>query len=355
MVLQHLLTFTGNAFDRAMLGSIAARNRRKQAPPEAQSLDDRLKFIHGIETFYDAQDAQADGIFGVLSAPPEVREQPLTDWIKHIPRTNLRWDSQAKVLLERLKQSYESDTYNAQMHARWFGKIGSGRPVAILIHGYLGGDFEWEQRFWPIEMLYSWGLDVVMVALPFHGLRKDPRRSGPPKFPAVDPAWNIEGFRQAIIDLKGLVAFAQHRGHAKVGTIGMSLGGYTASLLATAERNLAFCVPMIPLASIPDFVRDHRRFPGKAQEAEILYTALERCMKVVAPASRPLQIDPAKVTIIKAIGDAITPPAHADRLAKHFGAELLSFHGGHLLQFGRAKSLSRVREKLALQGILPSK
>lgn len=35
--------------------------------------------------------------------------------------------------------------------------------------------------------------------------------------------------------------------------MGMSLGGYSTSLLATVEPRLAFAVPIIPLASVADF------------------------------------------------------------------------------------------------------
>jgi hypothetical protein len=353
-MIDRFLTVTANAFDRAMVASVAARNRRRegrgQAQLKRQTLQDRLELISQISDFYRTH---TDAMFDTDALLPAVIKTPIGEWIKHIERTDLRFSSPARVLLDRLRESYESDTHNAQMHARWFGRIGSGRPVAILVHGYLGGDFAWEQRFWPIELLYSWGLDVVLVALPFHGRRKDPKRSAPPKFPAVDPAWNIESFRQAMIDLRTLLALARQWGHAQVGVFGMSLGGYSSSLLATVEPSLAFCVPMIPLASIPDFVRDHGRFPGEPQDIPVMYDALERCMQVVAPTARPLAIDPQRVTIVAASGDGITRIEHAQRLATHFDSEIVRFAGGHLLQFGRDRALGRVREKLIEQGVLP--
>ncbi len=348
-MIHRVLTVTANAFDRAMVSSIGARNRRRRGEIASVPLDEKLKSISEIAEYYRPYERD---FFATGETEAEVQEQPIGDWIKHIKRVNLRWQSQAKVLMPRLREAYEGDTYNAQMHARWYGSIGSGRPVAILVHGYLGGDFGWEQRFWPVEMLYSWGFDVAMVALPFHGLRKDPTRDAGPKFPAVDPAWNIEAFRQAIIDLRSLVAFAHRKGHRDVGAFGMSLGGYTSSLLATAEPSLAFCVPMIPLASIPDFVRDHGRFPGDQADVPTLHAALEACMSVVAPTVRPLAIAPERMTILAAKGDGITHPAQAARLAEHFGVEMISFPGGHLLQFGRERALQRVREKLIAQKIL---
>ncbi len=52
------------------------------------------------------------------------------------------------------------------------------------------------------------------------------------------------------------MAWLRQEEHPEVGVMGMSLGGYTAALLATVESGLSFCVPVIPLASLADFARE---------------------------------------------------------------------------------------------------
>ena len=48
------------------------------------------------------------------------------------------------------------------------------------------------------------------------------------------------------------------------------------------------------------------------------------------------------MSVLGAEGDRITPVEHARWLAAHFGARLHLFHGGHILQFGRADAFREV-------------
>ena len=50
--------------------------------------------------------------------------------------------------------------------------------------------------------------------------------------------------------------------------------------------------------------------------------------------------------VIGAKADRITPFSHARRLASHFRAPLVAFHGGHLLQLGRGDAFERLGELL---------
>src|SRR5690606_29381360 len=126
------------------------------------------------------------------------------------------------------------------------------RPVAVLVHGYMGGSFRFEQRVWPLNWLNSLGFDAALFTLPFHGLRAVPQRQTP-AFPQSDIQFNVEAFRQSVTDLRDLVHWLKARGHAHVGVMGMSLGGYIAALTATLEAQLSFLVPIVPLACLADF------------------------------------------------------------------------------------------------------
>jgi pimeloyl-ACP methyl ester carboxylesterase len=123
--------------------------------------------------------------------------------------------------------------------------------------------------------------------------------------------------------------------------MGMSLGGYLTALMATLDQDLSFAVPIIPLASFADFARDQQRF-GDGDRAAEQYRAYDGAMRVVSPLARPGLVPPERVLILAAAHDRITPKAHADRLASHFGAPLIVFPGGHLLQFGRGDAFREV-------------
>jgi pimeloyl-ACP methyl ester carboxylesterase len=225
------------------------------------------------------------------------------------------------------------------------------RPVAVLIHGYLGGQYAVEQRVWPVDWLHRIGLDVALFVLPFHGVRGDARRRRPPPFPGSDPRVSNEGFRQAMGDLRDLFRWFGERGHPAVGAIGMSLGGYTTALLATVEPELAFGVPMIPLASLADFARDHGRLGTTPMEQRAQHRALDAVHRVVSPLHRKPLLPPERLLVIGAEADRITPLSHARRIARHFDAPLETWHGGHLLQLGRADKFRRIARMLGELGL----
>jgi pimeloyl-ACP methyl ester carboxylesterase len=119
----------------------------------------------------------------------------------------------------------------------------------------------------------------------------------------------------------------------------MSLGGYTAALVATAER-FDFLVPVIPLADVTAVHFEHEAMRAVQVPAESL--ALGRlALSVVSPLARKPLVDPGRVLVIAGRHDRITPPAtHAARLAAHFSGRLDWFEGGHLLQLGRGEAFA---------------
>lgn len=264
---------------------------------------------------------------------------------------DLSWASDyqpfAPVMSERLERYAE----NRVAAARAF--LGpEPRPVVLLVHGYMAGHYDLEQRVWPIEWLDRIGLDAVLPVLPFHAVRGPARRLGqPPPFPGSDPRVSNEGFRQAMADFRDLVAWLRGRGHPAVGVMGMSLGGYTTSLLATVERELAFAIPIIPLASLADFARDQGRLGSHPGETELQHRALDAAHRVVSPLARTPLVPGERMLVVAARADRITPVAHARRIAHHFGAPLESWHGGHLLQFGRAEKFRRIGRLLDELGL----
>jgi len=187
---------------------------------------------------------------------------------------------------------------------------------------------------------------VALFTLPFHGLRADPLRRGPPEFPGADPRFSNEGFRQVIGDLRNFVHWLKEQGHPEVGVMGMSLGGYTAALLATVEAELSFCIPVIPLASLADFAREQGELSAASEAEAEEHALLERIYRVVSPLERTPRIAPSRTLVVAAKADRITPVAHARRLAAHFGSPLVSWHGGHLLQLGRDACFRRVETLL---------
>jgi predicted alpha/beta hydrolase family esterase len=58
------------------------------------------------------------------------------------------------------------------------------------------------------------------------------------------------------------------------------------------------------------------------------------------------------VLVLAAGNDAITPAGHAERLRDHFDARFETFAGGHLLQVGRARVWTALKDFLLDQRII---
>jgi dienelactone hydrolase len=348
------LATAASTFDLAVVGAVRWRNRAR--PPRVDSLShaQRMQALAHIEEAYGDR---------ALLASPEAFFPP-TALIAPALRRVLRpghaarvldasWPSAYEPMLPEIRAKYLGHRRNATAHARlFFGKESGGpRPVAILVHGYLGGYWVLEERAFPVRWLVQRGVDVALFLLPFHALRAREDRPGPPPFPGGDPRFVNEGFRQAIGDLRALVTWLKARGAPSVGVMGMSLGGYTTALAATVLEDLAFAVPMIPLSSIADFAREQGRL-GEGRDAEEEHRALDLATHVVSPFARPSRTSKERVLVVAGDSDRITPMTHAERIARHLDAPLVRFPGGHLLQFGRGDAFRAVAELLRHLGVM---
>lgn len=301
-------------------------------------VDQRVTVLQGFADLYP--DSLRDEFFlPVRSISPVARAAPNELGVTSV--VDLSWASDYRPFIPSMAERYARTTENHAAAVR-FLSAGEKRPVAILIHGYMAGNYQVEQRLWPLRRLLRSGYDVALFTLPFHGVRANAARRGAPEFPGADPRFSNEGFRQVISDLQSFIHWLREQGHPEVGVMGMSLGGYTGALLATIEPGLAFCVPVIALASLADFAREQGELSPAPEVEAKEHALLERIYRVVSPLERTPLIAPARTLVVAAKADRITPVTHARKLSAHLGAQLVSWHGGHLLQLGRKDAFRRV-------------
>lgn len=330
--------------DRAALRAASLRSGR------AESLGprERLEALRAIYDSYERQGAHRDPD-AFFPAPPPIA--PRLRRVRALPEggevLDAAWDSGYVPFLPELRDRYLSHERNRTAHARLY--LGPRpRPAVVLIHGYAAGQWRLEEMVWPLRWLHRRGLDVAIALLPFHALRR--RGKGPPPFPAADPRQTNEGFRQAMHDLRGLVDWLRRRGAPSVGAMGMSLGGYSTALLMSLDRELSFGAPIIPLASLADFAREHGRLrEDRDGEQHALLDAVHR---LVSPLHRRTLLPPERILVIGGEVDRITPIGHAERLAAHLGAPLCRFPGSHLLQVGIGQGYRELARRILPQ-ILP--
>jgi len=260
------------------------------------------------------------------------------------------WQSVHPLIFEDIEPAYRSHEENQTALLRTLNLRIKGRPMAILVNGFSSGHHLLERVAWPMREFRRLGINVSLFALPFHGPRG---RSFPPAWPQQDTKLTIEGFRQAIWDLRTAIRAVREAGASHVGVAGMSLGGYTVSLLATAAADVDFMLSYIPIANLPDTMNELGLIPGTGTVQRKLFEGYRKLLEPVSPESRKPMIEPDRVAIISAEFDRLATVEHGARLASHFGTELITFPGAHMLQLWRARAFRRALEGFQDKGVLP--
>lgn len=335
--------------DRAVVAAMYVRSSRDRATADRLSHAERLAALASIRESYVRGGAPPEaGVF--FPAPGAV--SPVSTAVRE-GVVDLRWPSTFEPWLAEVAERYQATIENRTARARLHtGRDRTGRPrsAVIAIHGYMGGVPLFDEPQWPIAWLLRRGFDVALPVLPFHAARAGARRGAPP-FPSSDPRLTIEGFRQAVSDVRALARWLRERGAARIGVMGASLGGYTSALVATVTDEIDFVMPMIPLASLADYAFEHGRL-GEGEEARLQRAAIDEVYAVVSPLARPLRVAATRAVVASAEFDQVTPASHAERLAAHFGCELVTMPGGHLLQFGREAAFRSLASMLEREGFI---
>ncbi len=339
---QRAIGLLASAVDRMATAAV----RMGRTTPWSPEGDELFELYESIASFYEAR--------GPSFFPDPA---PIEPWVvRRENAADLSWPSRHELLDRAVAAELSDYVANSACHVRLRSRLDEGgqrRPVAVFIHGYLAGTYAVEERVWPLARLDRLGFDTALFTLPFHGLRAVTGTRSAPPFPGRDPAINIETFRQSVCDLRDFLGWLRREGHPAVGLVGMSLGGYTAALTATVDPDLAFLVPVIPLACLVDFAVEQGHLPIGSPRALRLERALRRAYGSVSPCGRPPLVEGRRVLVIGARADQITRVNHARRLAHHFSAPLHVWPGGHLVQWGRAEAFARLAEHLSASVRLP--
>jgi pimeloyl-ACP methyl ester carboxylesterase len=345
-----MLTRAAAALDESVIRFMERRTR--PAAPRRTPRDARKLLI-------DLAARYSDGTLGVPSAffpaPDAARvERTRAGTGPHGSAVwDLRFASEYRPYLAAYRDEHQRHRENLTAHARLWTR-GAGRPSVILLHGWGGGTYWVTERTFAVEYWLRHGLDVVAFQLPHHGHRATSTIRSGALFLSPHVVRTNEAFGQAIHDLRATADWLRAQGSPSVGVMGMSLGGYTTSLWASLDAQLAFAVAIIPAVSMAELMWRHGEdSPSRrgAVDAGVSRELLADVFRVHAPTTRPALLAPDRLTIIAGKGDRITPPEQAERLHTHWGGTLHWFAGGHLAQVGRADALRAVRRQLDALGL----
>ena len=231
---------------------------------------------------------------------------------------------------------------------------GPPRPWVVAVHGFgCGYPYMDLVGLHALRMHRDLGLNVVLPVLPLHGPRKINRVSGE-AFLTFDLVNTVHGITQAVWDIRRVISWVRSQDPQGLALYGVSLGGYTVSLLAGLVDGIDAVIAGIPVVDFPAMFRSHS--PGhirlRAMEHEILGGNAEAVHRVVSPLAVTPLVPRGRRFIYAGLGDRLAQPTQAHALWRHWDEPVTHWYGGNHVGYLWAGSVGDfVASSLAESGL----
>lgn len=265
----------------------------------------------------------------------------------------LKFNSPYEPWNPRLEPAYAAHRNNRVARARWWRHNDGPRPLLLAIHGFMADPYWLNVKFFSLQQYYEQGYDVVLFTLPHHGLRAEESTiySGQGFFSSGMSGIN-ESMGQAVCDLRVLMRYLRSDcGVKKIAVTGVSLGGWTASMLASLQDDLEAVIPNVPVCSPVDLLLEWQ--PAGAIVRTGLFGLrwsvryLRETLAVTTPLTYKPKLPPERLMIIGGVGDRLAPPKHSRLLWDHWGrCRIHWFPGNHVLHLDRGAYIQHMTEFL---------
>ena len=324
------LRLTGNvALDELVLGAMTG----SQAPPDPDALARAAAEV--------AEAAQLAGRRGWLADPRSYHRAPPPLDDTQVTRRPARWLRDRHELItfdsgfcprpeEPAAHRWASSGADAPAQVAVLRHRGAPRPWLVCIHGFGTGTPRADFLAFHVARLHrGLGFNLALPVLPLHGARRLPSS---PMMLSYDLALSIHGLAQAAWDVRRVISWVRSLGDVPIGLYGVSLGAYTAALVAGLEP-VDGVIAGVPAVDIPDLFTRHspRGLARSARAAGLLGPAAGTAFRVVSPLALEPQVPMAGRSLYAGLGDRFVPTRQAVSLWEHWGRPPLKWYpGGHV-------------------------
>jgi dienelactone hydrolase len=195
---------------------------------------------------------------------------------------------------------------------------GKKAPGVVVLH-ILGGDFQLSRLF--CNNLAQRGVAALFLKMPYYGPRRDPA--------------NSRRMTQAILDIRRGTAWLAAREEVdsdELGIFGISLGGITGALAATAEPRLKNVCLLLAGGDLGKVIIESKEIEkykkefGKLPDKDEFLAKLQ----VIDPVTYGANVKGRRILMMNAKEDEIIPKACTESLWKSFGEPPIHWYsGGH--------------------------
>ena len=223
---------------------------------------------------------------------------------------------------------------NNTVHCEYFCPVtpaGQRRPAVVVLH-ILGGDFPLSRLI--CTTLSTNGVAALFLKMPYYGPRRDPQSNA--RMISQDPRETVAGMTQAVLDIRRAVVWLAAREEVdpdQIGICGVSLGGITSALAATAEPRIAKVCPILAGGDVGRIVWESPELSA-AREKWVRQggtrESLVELLKTVDPVTYAGNLGGRKVLMLNAAHDEVIPRACTESLWEAFGRpRIVWFNAGH--------------------------
>ncbi len=336
---------TAVALDEALLGAMAFMiplPRKSEVARISAEVDEAIERFEAC---------------GWLEKPEEYHRAPLP---LELPRLRNASTRTHRGRIEFEEMSFESEYEPAigePGRERWLGYLanrtasahvmrhpGAPRPWLVCIHGYQMGRALEDLGAFDAPFLHNkLGFNLVFPTLPLHGSRKIGRLSGD-GFLSGDVLDSIHAETQGLWDIRRILSWVRAQEAPSIGVYGLSLGGYTTSMLAGIEDGLDFAIAGIPMTNLSDSYWNH--LPDLvAREylaCGVTREKLDVVTRVVTPTLLAPRVPHERRAIFGGVGDRLVPAQQVADLERHWGSPATAWYQGSHITFMREANVRRL-------------
>ncbi|HET6875849.1 MAG TPA: alpha/beta hydrolase [Acidimicrobiales bacterium] len=248
------------------------------------------------------------------------------------------------------RDTWLSHSENATAHAWVLRHADPSTPWLVCLHGFGMGRPAMDLRgFRATHLHWDLGVNLAFVVLPLHGPRQKPGAHRGEGFMSLNLVDSVHGLAQAVWDTRSVIRWIRStsRPDVPIGVHGVSLGGLTSALVASAEDGLACAIAGIPVSNLPDLYRRHSppHVRRRAAAAAVLGPDADAVHSVVSPLVLEPKVERERRFIFAGVGDRMSTAGQARRLWEHWDRPRIEWYPGGHIGFFMAGGVQRFVDK----------
>jgi len=245
--------------------------------------------------------------------PPATRPRQRDGWIQ--------WDSPLP------SEFPENDC----ARVRFYPAARKGAPVLLLLHALMSASDVGYRRVAATFNKRGWS--VAFPHLPYHYSRTPKNMMNGELAITADLVRNAEGLRQAVVELRQLMAILRTKGAEEFAIIGTSYGGWTGALLSFLERDFRFMALVQPIVNVEKAIWEN---PGASSMRTFLRgrghapNQTGRHFHLISPLHGIPLCKPDRIIVTAGLYDKVSPLVDLKLLTSRWkGSRLLRVRQGH--------------------------